>query len=43
MSREVEGDRPGAVADLRAALMAEQDPARRARIDRLLRVLESSR
>ena len=43
MSREVDGDRPGAVADLRAALMAEQDPARRARIDRLLRILEASR
>lgn len=43
MGREVEGDRPGAVADLRAALMAEQDPTRRARIDRLLRILEASR
>jgi hypothetical protein len=43
MGREVEGDRPGAVADLRAALMAETDATRRARIDRLLRILEASR
>jgi tetratricopeptide (TPR) repeat protein len=43
MGREVDGDRPGAVADLRAAVMAERDPARRARIDRLLRILEASR
>lgn len=43
MGREVDGDRPGAVADLRAAVMAEPDPARRARIDRLLRILEASR
>jgi tetratricopeptide (TPR) repeat protein len=43
MSREVEGDRPGALADLRAAVGLESDAARRARIDRLLRVLEASR
>jgi tetratricopeptide (TPR) repeat protein len=43
MGREVDGDRAGAVADLRAAAMAETDATRRARIDRLLRVLEGSR
>jgi tetratricopeptide (TPR) repeat protein len=43
MSREVEGDRAGAVADLRAAVVAEPDATRRARIDRLLRILEASR
>ena len=43
MSREVEGDRAGAVADLRAAVTAETDATRRARIDHLLRVLEASR
>jgi tetratricopeptide (TPR) repeat protein len=42
-SREVEGDRAGAVADLRAAVTAEPDATRRARIDHLLRVLEASR
>lgn len=43
MSREMEGDRGGALADLRSALAAERDPARRARIDHLLRALESPR
>jgi tetratricopeptide (TPR) repeat protein len=43
MTREVEGDRAGALADLRAAVAAEPDATRRARIDRLLRVLEASR
>ena len=43
MSRELEGDRAGAVADLRAAVTMEPDATRRARIDRLLRVLEASR
>ena len=43
MAREVEGDRPGAVADLRVAVMMETDGARRARIDNLLRSLEASR
>ena len=43
MAREVEGDRSGAVADLRAAMMMETDGARRARIDNLLRSLEASR
>lgn len=32
-----------AIADLRGAVMAEPDATRRARIDRLLRVLEASR
>jgi tetratricopeptide (TPR) repeat protein len=43
MAREVDGDRAGAIADLRGAVMAEPDATRRARIDRLLRVLEASR
>jgi tetratricopeptide (TPR) repeat protein len=43
MAREVDGDRAGAIADLRTAVMAEPDAARRARIDRLLRTLEASR
>jgi hypothetical protein len=42
MAREVEGDRAGAIADLRAAVMAEPDPARRERVDRLLRSLEAA-
>lgn len=42
LAREVDGDRAGAIADLRAAVMAETDPARRARVDRLLRALEAS-
>ena len=42
MAREVEGDRAGALADLRAAVMMETDAARRERIDRLLRNLEAS-
>lgn len=43
MSREVDGDRAGAIADLRAAFAAEVDADRRARIDRLLRTLEAAR
>lgn len=43
MTREIEGDRAGAIADLRAAVMMETDGTRRARIDRLLRTLEASR
>ena len=43
MSREVDGDRLGALGDLRAAVALERDAARRARIERLLRVLEASR
>jgi tetratricopeptide (TPR) repeat protein len=40
MAREVEGDRVGAIADLREAVRAEPDPVRKARVDRLLRSLE---
>lgn len=43
VSREVDGDRAGAIADLRAAFAAEVDTDRRARIDRLLRTLEAAR
>ena len=43
MTREVDGDRQGAMADLRAAAAAETDPDRRTRIDRLLRALDASR
>jgi tetratricopeptide (TPR) repeat protein len=43
MSREVDGDRAGAVGDLRAAFAAETDPERRTRIEHLLRALEASR
>lgn len=43
MTREVEGDRLGAIADLRAAVMMETDVTRRERIDRLLRNLEGTR
>ena len=43
MSREVGGDRTGALDDLRAALVSETDAGRRARIDALLRGLEASR
>ena len=43
MGRELEGDRDGAVADLRAAALAEHDVERRARIDRLRRGLEAPR
>jgi tetratricopeptide (TPR) repeat protein len=43
MSREVDGDRLGAIADLREAATMETDTTRRERIDRLLRDLESAR
>jgi hypothetical protein len=42
MAREIDGDRAGALEDLRAAAMAEPDPARRARVDRLLQALEAA-
>jgi tetratricopeptide (TPR) repeat protein len=38
--RELAGDHEGALADLRAALQLEKDPARRAGIESLLRLLE---
>ena len=43
MARQVDGDRAGALSDLRAALGAETDEGRRARISGLLRVLEAAR
>lgn len=43
ISREVDGDHEGALADLRAALAIEQDPARRQSLEELLRKLEASR
>ena len=43
MSRELDGDRPGAIADLRAALEVEQDPGRRTAITGLLHYLGSGR
>lgn len=39
LSRAIDGDRAGAVADLRAALALERDPARRARVEALLNAL----
>jgi tetratricopeptide (TPR) repeat protein len=42
MARELEGDRAGAIADLRAALVAEPDAARRDRVERLLQTLEAA-
>jgi tetratricopeptide (TPR) repeat protein len=41
MSREVDGDHEGALRDLRAALAAEPDPARRQSLEQLLRKLEA--
>ena len=43
MARQVDGDRAGALGDLRAALGAETDEGRRARIAGLLRDLEAAR
>jgi hypothetical protein len=43
MNRELDGDRLGALSDLRAALAAETDPARRARLEVILRALEAAR
>lgn len=43
MSRELDGDRPGALADLRAAVTMETDPARRQSIANLLRLLGTPR
>jgi len=41
LSKELAGDRAGALADLRAALAAETDPDRRRGIENLLRLLEA--
>lgn len=43
INREIDGDHAGALSDLRAALAMEGDPGRRASIEHLLRLLESSR
>ena len=42
MTRELDGDRAGAIVDLRVAVTAESDPARRDRVDRLLKTLEAA-
>jgi tetratricopeptide (TPR) repeat protein len=43
ISRELDGDHEGALQDLSAALAVEQDPARRASLEHLLRLLQSPR
>ena len=43
IGRDLDGDRIGAVQDMRAAVSAEQNPARRATLESLLRLLEGSR
>ena len=43
ISRELDGDHEGALADLRSAATMESDPARREHIQGLIRLLESSR
>jgi tetratricopeptide (TPR) repeat protein len=43
ISREIDGDHPGALADLSAAIVKESDPARRAGMEHLLQLLQSSR
>src|SRR5688572_19436792 len=43
ISRELDGDRSGALADLRAAVTMETDPARRESIANLLRLLDTPR
>jgi tetratricopeptide (TPR) repeat protein len=43
ITRELDGDRPGAIADLRAALELEPDPGRRAAITGLMQYLEAGR
>lgn len=43
LGRELDGDRAGAIHDLRSALALETSPRRRAAIERLLRMLETSR
>jgi tetratricopeptide (TPR) repeat protein len=43
IGRELDGDHAGAIQDLRAALAIEQDPARRASLESLLRMLETPR
>jgi len=43
MTREIDGDRVGALADLRAAIAIEPDAARRSSMTNLMRVLETPR
>jgi hypothetical protein len=43
IGRELDGDRFGAIQDLRAAIVLEPDPARRASLEGLLRLLEQPR
>ena len=43
ISRELDGDHAGALADLRAAVTMETDPARRASMANLLRLLDTPR
>ena len=43
ITRELSGDRPGAIADLSAAIAKESDPARRASMENLLQLLQSPR
>jgi hypothetical protein len=40
IDRELQGDRAGAIADVRAALSLETDPAHRASLEQFLRLLE---
>ena len=40
LDKELGGDREGAIADLRAAVAGEKDPARRRNFQNLLRLLE---
>jgi hypothetical protein len=43
MMRQLDGDHAGALQDLYAALDLERDPARRASIEQLLRMLDTTR
>jgi hypothetical protein len=43
MNRELDGDRLGAIADLREAIVKESDPARRVKLENLLQLLQSPR
>jgi tetratricopeptide (TPR) repeat protein len=43
VSRELDGDRFGAIVDLRAAIAKESDPTRRAKLQNLLQLLQTQR
>jgi hypothetical protein len=43
ISRHLDGDRAGALQDLRAAMDLERDAGRRASLEQLLRMLETAR